>query len=147
MNNKNEIPQDLMDEKLAEISITTSLLNTPETDMRFGIKGTFNLFSTGMKANYGIPDLEMRGIPGMLINSAAQTINEINACRLLSEQPILVNQKITWTHGDILTEQGDDWDGGVKWKAEDMIRLTSAQTTIDQTTCECCESKRAGIDE
>ena len=68
MNNKNEIPQELMDEKLAEISITTSLLNTPETDTRFGIKGTFCMFSTGMKANYGIPDLEMRGIPGMLIN-------------------------------------------------------------------------------
>ena len=147
MNNKNEIPQELMDEKLAEISTTTSLLNTPETDTRFGIKGTFNLFSTGMKANYGIPDLEMRGIPGMLINSAAQTINEINACRLLSEQPILVNQKITWTHGDILTEQGDDWNRGMQWKAEDMIRLTSAQTTIDQTTCECCEAKRSGLEE
>lgn len=147
MNNKNEIPQELMDEKLAEISTTTSLLNTPETDTRFGIKGTFYLFSTGMKANYGIPDLEIRGIPGMLINSAAQTINEINACRLLSEQPILVNQKITWTHGDILTEQGDDWNRGMQWKAEDMIRLTSAQTTIDQTSCECCEAKKVGLEE
>lgn len=142
-----EITQELMDEKLTEIRTTTSLINTPETDIRFGIKGTFYLYSTGMKDNYNLPDLEMRGIPGMLINAAAQTINDINAYRLLSDKPVLVGQILTWQHGQIRTEQGDDWNGGVQWKAEDMIRLTSAQTDIDHTTCECCEAEKAGLTE
>ena len=142
-----EITQELMDEKLTEIRTTTSLINTPETDIRFGIKGTFYLYSTGMKDNYNLPDLEMRGIPGMLINAAAQTINDVNAYRLLSDRPVLVGQILTWQHGQIRTEQGDDWNGGVQWKAEDMIRLTSAQTDIDHTTCECCEAEKAGLTE
>ena len=142
-----EITQELMDEKLTEIRTTTSLINTPETDIRFGIKGTFYLYSTGMKDNYDLPDLEMRGIPGMLINAAAETINDVNAYRLLSDKPVLVGQILTWQHGQIRTEQGDDWNGGVQWKAEDMIRLTSAQTDIDHTTCECCEAEKAGLTE
>ena len=142
-----EITQELMDEKLTEIRTNTSLINTPETDIRFGIKGTFYLYSTGMKDNYNLPDLEMRGIPGMLINAAAQTINDVNAYRLLSDKPVLVGQILTWQHGQIRTEQGDDWNGGVQWKAEDMIRLTSAQTDIDHTTCECCEAEKAGLTE
>jgi len=100
-----------------------------------------------MKDNYDLPDLEMRGIPGMLINAAAQTINDVNAYRLLSDKPVLVGQILTWQHGQIRTEQGDDWNGGVQWKAEDMIRLTSAQTDIDHTTCECCEAEKAGLTE
>ena len=142
-----EITQELMDEKLTEIRTTTSLINTPETDTKFGIKGTFYLYSTGMKDNYDLPDLEMRGIPGMLINAAAETINDVNAYRLLSDKPVLVGQILTWQHGQIRTEQGDDWNGGVQWKAEDMIRLTSAQTDIDHTTCECCEAEKAGLTE
>ena len=142
-----EITPEMMDEALAKIGRTTTIIKTPETEKRFGIEGTFYIYSVGMTDNYDLPDLEMRGIPGMLINAAASTINEINAYRLISDEPVLVGQTLGWQHGLILTEQGDDWDGGVKWKAEDMIRLTSAQTTIDQTTCECCESKRAGIDE
>ena len=142
-----EITQELMDEKLTEIRTTTSLINTPETDIKFGIKGTFYLYSTGMKDNYDLPDLEMRGVPGMLINAAAQTINDVNAYRLLSDKPVLVGQILTWQHGQIRTEQGDDWNGGVQWKAEDMIRLTSAQTDIDHTTCECCEAEKAGLTE
>jgi|TARA_B100001094_G_scaffold6156_1_gene5452 hypothetical protein len=142
-----EITQKLMDEKLAEIRTTTNLINTPETDNKFGIAGTFYIYSVGMKDNYDLPDLEMRGIPGMLINAAAETINDVNAYRLLSDKPVLVGQILTWQHGQIRTEQGDDWDGGVQWKAEDMIRLTSAQTTIDDTTCECCEAEKAGLTE
>ena len=103
-----EITQELMDEKLTEIRTTTSLINTPETDIKFGIKGTFYLYSTGMKDNYDLPDLEMRGVPGMLINAAAQTINDVNAYRLLSDKPVLVGQILTWQHGQIRTEQGDD---------------------------------------
>lgn len=142
-----EITRESMDEKLTEIRTTTSLINTPETDIKFGVKGTFYLYSTGMKDNYNLPDLEMRGIPGMLINAAAETINDINAYRLLSDKPVLVGQILTWQYGQIRTEQGDDWNGGVQWKAGDMIRLTSAQTDIDHTTCECCEAEKAGLTE
>jgi len=142
-----DITKETIDEKLTEIRTTTSLINTPETDTKFGIEGTFCIYSIGMKDNYDLPDLEMRGVPGMLINAAAETINDINAYRLVSDKPVLVGQILTWRYGQIRTEQGDDWDGGVKWKAENMIRLTSAQTTIDHTTCECCEAEKAGLTE
>ena len=126
---------------------TTSLINTPETERRFGIEGTFNMYSVGMKDNYDLPDLEMRGIPGMLLNAAARTINEINAYRLISDKPVLANQHINWEFGDIQTEQGDDWDGAFGWKAEQMIRLTSAETTVHGSDCECCQNERAGVTE
>jgi len=142
-----DITKETIDEKLTEIRTTTSLINTPETDTKFGIEGTFCIYSIGMKDNYDLPDLEMRGVPGMLINAAAETINDINAYRLVSDKPVLGGQILTWRHGQIRTEQGDDWNGGVQWKAENMIRLTSAQTTIDDTTCECCEAEKAGLTE
>jgi hypothetical protein len=124
---------------------TMSLINTPETERRFGIEGTFNMYSVGMKDNYDLPDLEMRGIPGMLLNAAASTINEINAYRLISDKPVLVDQHISWKFGDIQTEQGDDWDGAHPHKAEDMIRLTSYWS--DVPNCECCQFEEAGVTE
>ena len=142
-----EITPQMMDEALAKISRTTTVVKTPETEERFGIEGTFYLYSVGMMDNYDLPDLEMRGIPGMLINAAGSTINEINAYRLISDEPVLVGQTLGWQHGLILTEQGDDWDGAFGWKAEQMIRLTSAETTVHGSDCECCQNERAGVTE
>ena len=142
-----EITPEMMDEALAKIGRTTTIINTPETEERFGIDGTFYLYSVGMMDNYNLPDLEMRGITGMLINAAASTINEINAYRLISDEPVLVGQVLGWQHGLIRTEQGDDWDGAVSWKAEEMIRLTSAETTVHGSDCECCQNERAGVTE
>ena len=142
-----EITEEKMDEALSTIGETTTLINTPETEIQFGIEGTFNMYSIGMKDNHDLPDLEMRGIPGMLINAAAQTINEINAYRLISDKPVLVGQTMSWGHGQIKTEQGDDWDGRHEHKAEDMIRLTSAVTDIHHGQCECCQFDDAGVTE
>tara|TARA_B100001769_G_C22103168_1_gene595719 strand:+ start:1410 stop:1844 length:435 start_codon:yes stop_codon:yes gene_type:complete len=141
------ITKNKMDEALSTIGETTTLMNTPEQERQFGIEGTFNIYSIGMKDNYDLPDLEMRGIPGMLISAAAQTINEINAYRLISDEPVLANQIIGWQHGEIKVVQGDDWDGAIPHKAEDMLRLTSAVTTIDHEDCECCQFGNAGITE
>ena len=140
-----EITQEKMDEALERIGNTTTIIKTPEPDERFGINGTFYLYSVGMMDNYNLPDLEMRGIPGMLINAAGSTINEINAYRLISDKPVLVGQMLSWQHGKILTEQGDDWDGAHPHKAEDMIRLTSYWSDIPN--CECCQFEQAGVTE
>ena len=142
-----KITEEAMEEANSKIQETTTLINTPEGEGRFGIKGTFNLYSIGMKDNYDLPDLEMRGVPGMLINAAADTINEINAYRIISDKPVLVGQTMSWRHGQIKTEQGDDWDGRHEHKAEDMIRLTSAMTDIHHGQCECCQFDDAGVTE
>jgi len=142
-----EITPETMDEALAKIGKSTTIIKTPETEERFGIDGTFYLYSVGMTDNYDLPDLEMRGVPGMLIDAAGSTINEINAYRLISDKPVLVGQILVWQHGRILTEQGDDWDGAFGWKAEQMIRLTSAETTVHSSDCECCQNERAGVTE
>lgn len=140
----------LLDEKMSDeweiILKTTTVVKTPETEEKFGIEGTFNLYSVGMKENHSLPDLEMRGVPGMLLNAGIKTINEINAYRLVSDKPVLINQHISWEHGSIRTEQGDDWDGHYSWKAEDMIRLTSAVTDVTHE-CECCQFDNAGVTE
>ena len=117
---------------------------TPEFDEKFGIQGTFYLYSVGMKENYNLPDLEIRGVPGMLVAAGVLTINELNAYRLISDKPILPDQRIDWTFGDIVTEQGDDWDGAYTWKAEDMIRLRSAKTDVCVHECECCQYEKSG---
>ncbi len=142
-----EITDEQMDEANSKIQETTILINTPEAERRFGIEGTFNLYSVGMKDNYDLPDLEMRGIPGMLTSAAAETINTLNAYRLVSDKPVLVGQILSWRHGQIKTEQGDDWDGRHEHKAEDMIRLTSAMTDIHHGQCECCQFDDAGVTE
>ena len=142
-----EITEEAMEEANSKIQETTILINAPESEEQFGVKGTFNMYSVGMKDNYDLPDLEMRGVPGLLLSAAAETINGINAYRLISDKPVLVGQVMSWRHGQIKTEQGDDWDGRHEHKAEDMIRLTSAMTDIHHDECECCQFDDAGVTE
>ena len=132
-----------MDEKIKEIRQTTSVIITPEYEDKFGIKGTFYLYSTGMKDNYDKPDLEIRGVPGMFQHVAAGTINELNAYQLVADRPLLAGESMQHPNGDIKFEQGDDWEGAYEWKAEDMLRLTSFLT--DVTHCEACECHDCGI--
>jgi hypothetical protein len=132
-------------ESVEIVQQTTNVVLTPETESRFGIDGTFYLYSTGMKDNYDLPDLEIRGVPGMLINAAVQTINEINGYRLVSDKPFLVGHKVDWAFGKIRIEQGDDWNGRVEWKAEDMLRLTSLLSDVE--CCVGCECEKHGVTE
>jgi hypothetical protein len=147
MSNESENDEEAMEEASSKIQETTVLIHTPESEKRFGIEGTFWLYSVGMKDNYDLPDLEMRGIPGMLTGAATQTINEINAYRLISDKPVLVGQTFRMQCGQIKTEQADDWNGLHAHKAEDMIRLTSAVTTIHHGECESCQFDKAGVTE
>jgi hypothetical protein len=128
---------------MERIMQSTNIIATPELDERFGVEGYFWLYSVGMKDNYDMPDIEMRGVPGMLMRSAMSSMNEINAYRLSSEKPILVGQTVSWGCGNIRVHQADDWDGRYQWKAEDMLRLMSRDT--DVPGCSCCD--RSHIEE
>ena len=128
---------------MERIMQSTNIIATPELDERFGVEGYFWLYSVGMKDNYDMPDIEMRGVPGMLMRSAMSSMNEINAYRLSSEKPILVGQTVSWGCGNIRVHQADDWDGRYQWKAEDMLRLMSRDT--DVPGCACCD--RSHIEE
>jgi hypothetical protein len=125
------------------IKKSTGLIYTPEQAEY--PEGTFWVYSHGMMDNYGLPDLEIRGVAGMFLHAAAQTINEINAYRVTSDKPILVDQTIDWAFGNILVQQGEDWEGAYEWKAEDMLRLTSALT--DVPCCHSCDCEKHGITE
>ena len=128
------------------IKVTTTITLTPETESKFGVDGTFNLYSQGMKDNHDLPDLEIRGVPGMFVDVAGLTINEINSYRIVNpDNPVLVGQTMQWSIGKIRIEQGDDWEGRFEWKAEDMLRLTSALT--DVPCCHGCDCGTHGITE
>jgi len=128
---------------MERIMQSTNIIATPETDERFGVEGYFWLYSVGMKDNYDMPDIEMRGVPGMLMRAAMSSMNQINAYRLSSEKPILVGQTVSWGCGDIRVHQADDWNGRYQWRAEDMLRLMSRDT--DVPGCSCCD--RSHIEE
>ena len=128
---------------MERIMQSTNIIATPETDERFGVEGYFWLYSVGMKDNYDMPDIEMRGVPGMLMRAAMSSMNQINAYRLSSEKPILVGQTVSWGCGDIRVHQADDWNGRYQWRAENMLRLMSRDT--DVPGCSCCD--RSHIEE
>ena len=136
----------IYEEALSLAKLTTTVILTPETELGFGPEGTFYLYSQGMKDNHDLPDLEMRGVPGMFVDAAGQTINEMNAYRIVNtDNPILVGQTVKWSIGEMLVEQGDDWAGNYEWRAEDMLRLTSKLT--DVACCHGCECEKHGITE
>jgi hypothetical protein len=119
------------------ISMTTVVVVTPETESELGPEGTFQVYTVGMKENYDMPDLEIRGVPHMFTTTSAGFVNEINAYRLDSEKPVEVGDTMSWEGEVIKVTQGDDWDGRYQWKAEDMLRLSSYYTDI--THCQSCE--------
>jgi hypothetical protein len=122
---------------------TTDLIWTPEHEEY--PEGTFWVYSQGMMDNHNMPDLEIRGVTGMFMRAASQTINEINAYRIVNDAPVLAGQSIDWAFGVILVEQGDDWDGRVSWKSEEMLRLTSKYT--DVPSCHACDCEENGVTE
>ena len=128
---------------LGIVEKTTQIIITPETERKFGIEGTFWIYTNGMKANHDLPDLEMRGVPGMFSETAISALGEINALRLCTGSPLSVGDTIDWPSGVIQVEQGDDWEGAFTWAAEDMMRLTSQSTYVP--SCHGCEC--AGVEE
>lgn len=126
---------------LGIIRATTMITQTPDPDN----EGKFWLYSYGMRDNHGLPDLEIRDVPGMFMGAAASTINQINAYRLTSDKLVLAGQTMKWEYGDILVQKGQDWDGRVSWKANEMLRLTSRLTDVE--CCVGCECAEAGVTE
>ena len=138
----NESEENHFEEMIGVIRKTTSIIKTPDPDH----EGKFWLYSTGMRDNYGMPDLEVRDVPGMFIRAATDTITKINAYRLSEdEKPVLVGHTIAWEYGDILVEQGEAFDGANTWEAEDMLRLVSRETDVE--CCHLCECDEAGVTE
>ena len=114
-----------------EVRENITLIMTPEVNEDDLSTGLFWVYTVGMREHYDLQEMEMRDVPGMFIRSASKAINEIAAYRVLNrDNPILVGQSIVWTCGDILVEQGEDWDGRFTWTADEMLRLTSRVTDI-----------------
>jgi hypothetical protein len=114
-----------------EVRENINLIMTPEVNEDDLSTGLFWVYTVGMREHYNLQEMEMRDVPGMFIRSAANAINGIAAYRVLNQDnPILVGQAIGWGCGDILVEQGEDWDGRFTWTADEMLRLTSRVTDI-----------------
>ena len=122
-----------MQEAMETIGATTSIIFTPD---EFS-EGNFLMYSEGMKDNYNLPDLEVRGVPGMFSKSCAGLINELNAYRIVQDKPLLVRQTIGWNTGDILVEESKVYD--------DMLLLVSRLTDIE--CCHGCDCKKHGVSE
>ena len=91
-----------------------------------------------MHENHELPDLEIRGVPGMFNDSAGLLINELNAYRILNpDNPVLVGQFIRWNTGDILVKESEVYDN--------TLLLTSRLTDVE--CCVGCECREAGVTE
>ena len=122
-----------MQEAMETIGTTTSVIFTPD---EFS-EGNFLMYSDGMKNNHNLPDLEVRGVPGMFSRSCGNLINELNAYRISQDKPILVGQTVGWKTGDILVEESKNYD--------DMLLLVSRLTDVE--CCHGCECKKHGVSE
>ena len=79
MSNESENDFDeMMEATRPTIMATTQVVFTPEIDTDLGLEGSFWAYSHGMKDNHDLPDLEIRGIPGMFVSIAGETIKEIS---------------------------------------------------------------------
>lgn len=144
--NDDELTEERMQNLESQIKETTIVTLTPDGEEHGFPEGSMWLYSQGMWDNYGIPDLEMRGVPTSFANAAGQVINEMNAYRLhqMNKNPFLPGQTVQWNTGHFKIHQGEDWDGRFEWKAEQMLRLLPNEVQIN---CACCEMREAGMDE
>ncbi|MBK38351.1 MAG: hypothetical protein CMB45_05110 [Euryarchaeota archaeon] len=122
------------DEAMEHIRETTQVILTPDDFS----DGNFLLYSQGMHENHELPDLEIRGVPGMFTGSASALINEINSYRIVNrDNPVLVGQTMRWNTGDILVEESEVYDN--------TLLLTSRLTDVE--CCVQCECREAGVTE
>ena len=136
----NESENDNFEEMKKVVRETTQIIKTPDPDN----EGKFWLYSSGMMENHELPDLEIRGVPGMFTGAGTDIITEINAYRIMKgENPVLVGHTIAWKYGDIVVEQGEAFDGALTWEGEDMLRLVSRETDVE--CCHLCECDEAGV--
>ena len=126
--------EEQFNEAMEYIRQTTQIILTPDDFS----EGNFLLYSEGMHENHGLPDLEIRGVPGMFNDAAGLLINELNAYRTLNpDNPVLVGQFIRWNTGDILVKESEVYDN--------TLLLTSRLTDVE--CCVGCECREAGVTE
>ena len=126
------------------IGSTTSIVITPDgIDNEFA-EGTMWLYSVGMHENYGIPDIEMRGVDTRFANVAGQVINEMNIYRILNlDNPMLVGQTVQWQTGNFIITESEEWNGHYSWNKETMIRMSPFEMEVN---CYSCETEDAGLE-
>ena len=119
------------------IGSTTSVIITPDGEDHGFPEGTMWLYSIGMYENYGIPDIEMRGVDTRFAKAGVRVINEMNAYRLLNlDNPMLVGQTVQWNSGNFIITESEEWDGMYSWNKETMIRMSSREIEIHCTPCQ-----------
>ena len=129
---------------IEQIKGASHVVYTPEVGAGYS-EGTAWLYSVGMNDNYGIPDLQMRGVPSSFFRTAGTAINEMNAYRLLNpDKPFLVGQRVGWGCGDFVIHESEAWDGAYSWEKEDMLTLLPPELTIEH--CHCCDMENAGVE-
>lgn len=141
---KDEIKDDDLLKIYEEISRSTDVIITPEVTPE-GDEGTsFWLYSTGMRDNHGLPDMEMRNVPSSFTKASHRAINEMNAHRLANpDNPMLFGQKVGWSWcGTFIIEKSEDQNGMFSWKADEVLRLSPAPMDIG---CNTCAAEDAGI--
>ena len=91
MSEEDELTEDRMEELESTVRMTTQVTLTPDGEEHGFPEGSMWVYSQGMWNNYGIPDLEMRGVPTSFAQAAGRVINEMNAYRLhhMGEKPFL----------------------------------------------------------
>ena len=141
----NELTEERMNALESQVRETTLVTLTPDGEEHGFPEGSMWVYSQGMWDNYGLPDIEMRGVPTSFVQAAGKVINEMNAYRLhyMEKRPFLPGQTVGWSSGNFKIHQGEDWSGMYDWKAEQMLRLLPNEMQIN---CVCCEMRDAGIE-
>ena len=141
----NELTEERMNALESQVRETTLVTLTPDGEEYGFPEGSMWVYSQGMWDNYGLPDIEMRGVPTSFVKAAGKVINEMNAYRLhyMEKKPFLPGQTVGWSSGNFVVHQGEDWSGMYEWKAEQMLRLLPAEMQIN---CVPCEMRDAGIE-
>lgn len=140
-----EMTEDQWRELESLVRATTHVTLTPDGEEHGFPEGTVWLYSQGMWDNYGLPDIEMRGVPTSFQSAAGNVINEMNTYRLFHKdnKPFKPGQTVKWSTGMFVVHESEDWDGMYTWSADQMLRLLPREVEIN---CVCCEARDAGIE-
>ncbi len=141
--------EETYEEFLELVGATTAVIRTPDGEKHGFLEGTLWLYSAGMWDNYGIPDIEMRGVSNGFQKTGIRVINEMNAYRLMNMQhPMTIGDNISWSTGDFTIEEADEWEGMYSWNKDTMLRISPRIHDYNTDgSCACCQMKNTGIED
>ena len=143
-NETDETDEEAYEEAMSLIHQTTHVgILHEEEDPRF--EGYW-MFSVGMWDNHGIEDIEMRAVPASFINTAGDTIHQMNAYRLLNpSNPMLIGHRIQWSCGFFEVHESEKQSGTITvWNKDEMLRLMPEYE--HDIGCACCDMRKAEIE-